>query len=108
VVKEITITERKNKDYVSFGQYNSFPQELIELYNNSSIHNTCVNAIVDGIIGEGLTADPEFVLDIANSTGESWNDLLKKVALDYKLYGGFSLEVIWSKGKNKSSRGIPH
>jgi hypothetical protein len=95
------ITERKNKDYVSFGQYNSFPQELIELYNNSSIHNTCVNAIVDGIIGEGLTADPEWVLDTANSTGESWNDLLKKVALDYKLYGGFSLEVIWSKGRTK-------
>ena len=95
------ITERKNKDYVSFGQYNSFPQELIELYNNSSIHNTCVNAIVDGIIGEGLTADPEWVLDTANSTGESWNDLLKKVAVDYKLYGGFSLEVIWSKGRTK-------
>jgi hypothetical protein len=95
------ITERKNKDYVSFGQYNSFPQELIELYNNSSIHNTCVNAIVDGIIGEGLTADPEWVLDTANSTGESWNDLLKKVALDYKLYGGFSLEVIWNKARTK-------
>lgn len=95
------ITERKNKDFVSFGQYNSFPQELIELYNNSSIHNTCVNAIVDGIIGEGLTANPEFVLDVANSTGESWNDLLKKVALDYKLYGGFSLEVIWNKGRTK-------
>ena len=95
------ITERKNKDYVSFGQYNSFPQELIELYNNSSIHNTCVNAIVDGIIGEGLTADPEFVLDIANSTKESWNDILKKVALDYKLYGGFSLEVIWNKARTK-------
>jgi hypothetical protein len=56
---------------------------------------------VDGIIGEGLTADPEFVLDIANSTGESWNDLLKKVALDYKLYGGFSLEVIWNKARTK-------
>jgi len=95
------ITERKNKDYVSFGQYNSFPQELIELYNNSSIHNTCVNAIVDGIIGEGLTADPEWVLDTANSTGESWNDLLKKVAVDYKLYGGFSLEVIWNKARTK-------
>jgi len=95
------ITEKKNKDFVSYGQYNSFPQELIDLYNNSSIHNTCVNAIVDGIIGEGLTADPEFVLDIANSTGESWNDILKKVAVDYKLYGGFSLEVIWNKARTK-------
>jgi len=89
------------KEYVKFGEYNAFPQDLIELYNNSSIHNTCVNAIVDGIVGEGLTADPEWVLDVANSTGESWNDLLKKVAQDYKLYGGFALEVIWNKARTK-------
>ena len=105
ITKEVngrtSITEKKNKEFVSFGQYNSFPQELIELYNNSSIHNTCVNAIVDGIVGEGLTANPEFVLDVANSTGESWNDLLKKVAVDYKLYGGFSLEIIWNKSRTK-------
>ena len=57
-----------------------FPNQLIELYNNSSIHNTCVNAIVDGIVGEGLVADPEFVLESANKDGETWNDLFKKVA----------------------------
>ena len=97
----VSITESKTKDYVKFGEYNDFPQELIELYNNSSIHNTCVNAIVDGIVGEGLTADPAWVLDIANSSGESWNDLLKKVAVDYKLYGGFGLEVIWNKTRTR-------
>lgn len=101
VNERTNITEKKNKEFVSFGKYNSFPQELIDLYNNSSIHNTCVNAIVDGIVGEGLTANPEFVLDIANSSGESWNDLLKKVAVDFKLYGGFSLEVIWNKSRTK-------
>ena len=66
----VDIYEKKTNEYVKFGQYNSFPNDLIELYNNSSIHNTCINAIVDGIVGEGLTADPEYVLDTAHSTSE--------------------------------------
>ena len=95
------LEDKKNSQYVKFGDYNSFPNDLIELYNNSSIHNTCINAIVDGIVGEGLTADPEWILDRANSTGETWNDVFKKVAQDYKLYGGFALEVIWNKSRTK-------
>ncbi len=97
----VNVKEEKGKNYVKFGEYNSFPNQLIELYNNSSIHNTCVNAIVDGIVGEGLVAEPEIVLDRANSDGETWNDIFKKVAQDYKLYGGFSLEVIWNKARTK-------
>ena len=97
----VNVTEEKGKDYVKFGEYNSFPNQLIELYNNSSIHNTCVNAIVDGIVGEGLIAEPEWVLDVANSDNESWNDIFKKVAQDYKLYGGFALEVIYNKARTK-------
>jgi len=95
------LEDKRGSEYVKFGDYNSFPNNLIELYNNSSIHNTCINAIVDGIVGEGLTADPEWVLDRINSSGESWNDVFKKVATDYKLYGGFSLEIIWNKSRTK-------
>ena len=97
----VNILEKKTDQYVKFGQYNSFPNDLIDLYNNSSIHNTCVNAIVDGIVGEGLTADPEYVLKRANTTDESWNDVFKKVAQDYKLYGGFAMEVIWNKSRTR-------
>ena len=95
----IYATEKKGDKYVKFGDRNGFPDQLIELYNNSSIHNTCVNAIVDGIVGEGLVAEPEYVLEKANNDNESWNDIFKKVAQDYKLYGGFSLEVIWNKAR---------
>ncbi len=97
----VNMLEKKTDQYVKFGQYNSFPNDLIDLYNNSSIHNTCVNAIVDGIVGEGLTADPEYVLNRANTTDESWNDVFKKVAQDYKLYGGFAMEVIWNKSRTR-------
>ena len=97
----VNMLEKKTDHYVKFGQYNSFPNDLIELYNNSSIHNTCVNAIVDGIVGEGLTANPEYVLNRANTSDESWNDVFKKVAQDYKLYGGFAIEVIWNKSRTR-------
>ncbi len=97
----INMIEKKTDQYVKFGQYNSFPNDLIELYNNSSIHNTCVNAIVDGIVGEGLTSEPEFVTDKANTTGESWNEIFKKIANDYKLFGGFALEIIWNKPRTR-------
>ena len=88
-------------EFVKYGDDNLFPQHLIDLFNNSSIHNTCINAIVDGIVGEGLTANASWTLDKANNDGESWNDIFKKVALDYKTFGGFSMEVIWSHDRKK-------
>ena len=94
--------EKSHKgEYIKYGEDNVFPQHLIDLFNNSSIHNTCIQAIVDGIFGEGLTANTSWVLDKANNDGESWNDIFKKVALDRKVFGGFALEVIWSMDRSK-------
>ena len=99
--KRISLIERKNQFYISFGADNGFPNKLIDLMNYSSIHGTCINATVDSIVGNGLTSDKPETLDFANLEGESWNDLLKKVAKDLKLFGGFALEVIWSKDRTK-------
>lgn len=89
-----------NKEFIKYGDDNAFPFHLIDLQNNSSIHNTCINAIVDGIIGEGLTANIEQSLERANPY-ESWNEVFKKVSRDYKLFGGFALEVVWSNDGTK-------
>ena len=95
--------EHLNKDLVKYGEYNTFPQHLVHLYNNSSIHATCVNAIVEAIQGDGLTCDIPSVLDKANFEGETWNDIFAKTALDYYLFGGFALEIIYSKDRQKIS-----
>ena len=95
-----TFEDDKGK-IVYYGQQNDFPSSIIELYNKSSINATCVNAIRDGIVGGGLTTENEEVLIRANRDGESWNDVFKKVALDRSLFGGFALEVIWSKDRTK-------
>ena len=76
--QRISLVERKNQFFISFGSDNGFPNKLIDLMNYSSIHGTCINATVDSIIGNGLTSDRPETLDFANLEGESWNDLLKK------------------------------
>ena len=86
-------------EFIRFGEDNLFPQNTIELYNRSSIHAAAVNAIVEGIIGKGLTANNEFYLEKANRKGETWNDIFAKITLDYKLHGSFALEIIWSRDR---------
>jgi len=86
---------------VYYGDSNEFPQYVIELFNKSSINGTAIIAKRDGIIGDGLTADNEDILEYANKEGESWNDIFKKVALDRALFGGFALEIIWTNDRTK-------
>ena len=93
--------EFKTEHFIKFGEYNDFPNQLISMYNNSSINNTCVNAVVEAIVGEGLTTENEEILDKANRENESWNDIYKKVSKDFKLFGGFAMEVIWSKDRKR-------
>ena len=40
------------------------------------------------------------ILKVANRDGESWNDIYNKVALDYKLFGGYALEIIYSRDRS--------
>jgi hypothetical protein len=93
--------ETLEKEVVKFGDYNDFPDYLVNLYNNSSIHETCINAIVEAVKGDGLVAEPSWVLDKANNENESWNDIYAKIAKDYYIFGGFALEVIYNKLRTK-------
>ena len=87
--------------YMKFGADNQYPEYLISLYNQSSTHASCINAIVQAVTGEGLITEDEDILKVANREGESWNDIFGKVALDYKLFGGYALEVIYSRDRSK-------
>jgi len=55
----LNYSEDKEGKYVKSGKDNLFPQHLIALYNDSSIHASAVNATVEAIIGGGLTANFE-------------------------------------------------
>lgn len=89
VIKEI-----RNKDYMYYGEDNLYPQRLIEMYDSSAIHHTCIQAIKDGIFGEGI----EYIGDeYINTDGETIDDIFEKITLDYSLYQGYALNVIWNR-----------
>ena len=88
------IREVNNKDYVFYGEQNLFPDTLIALYNSSAMHRTCIDAIKDGIFGEGIEMIGN---EYCNSKGETIDDVFEKLVLDYTIYQGYSLNVIWNK-----------
>jgi len=86
--------EIRNKNWVLFGLDNLYPQKLIELFQGSAIHHTAVDAKTAAIKGEGFEVYGNTEL---NRNGESLDELFAKVALDYVLFGGFALNVIWTR-----------
>jgi hypothetical protein len=79
----VEAVEKENRaGYIDYGHNNLFPQHLINLYQNSPIHNALVNSISYMIEGQG--------------TGTILDNALQGIAFDLKLQGAFVAEVIWS------------
>ena len=98
VIETPEIKEVRGKEYMFYGKKNLFPEALIKLYDTSAIHHTCIQAIKDGIFGEGIeNVGGEYV----NTKGETIDDIFEKIDLDYTLYQGFALNVIWNKGGDR-------
>ena len=88
------IKERADKDWVNYGEKNLYPDFLINLFNTSSMHHTCVVAKADATYGEGIK---NYGDEIVNSHGETMNEVFEKITIDYQMFGGYALNVIWSK-----------
>ena len=82
------------KGFVNYGADNMFPQYLVDLYYSSATHNALTTTIGMMIFGEGFDAS---TLD-GRVAFDQWNlnDELRKACLDFKIQGGFALEVNWS------------
>lgn len=84
--------EKKGKGWVEFGELNNYPKYLIDLYNESPKHGAIVKSKCTYIYGKGFEDS-----GIANSRGESWNNILKKCVNDDELFRGYYLQVIWNR-----------
>ena len=93
--EERSYRETANKmGFVNYGDDNLFPQYLVDLYHSSATHNALSTTIAMMIFGEGFdatTLDGRLAFDQWNL-----NDELRKACLDFKIQGGFALEVNWS------------
>jgi hypothetical protein len=95
-------------DWVYYGLNNLLPQYFIGLYDNCAIHKAVVTSKVNQIMGDGIVSlnNPMATINLINDT-ENVTEVLRKVALDYMLFGGYCLNIIWSKDR-KSIAEIYH
>lgn len=98
--------EVKGKDYIFYGEKNDYPNYLLRIYNNSAKHNAIVTGKVDYICGNGWGVKTEDEMEKAkvygmiqkvNTKEESLNELTNKLVTDLTIFGGYYLQVIWTK-----------
>ena len=95
------VAEIRGHSWVNYGLDNLYPQSAVTaLYLASAMNKTCITSKQIYTVGEGLkTKNPDFeyVLKRANYKDEGWNDVFARAALDYIIYGGYALNIIWSE-----------
>jgi hypothetical protein len=98
--------EVKGKEYIYYGERNDYPNYLLRIYNNSAKHNAIVTGKVDYICGNGWGVKTEDemekakvfgMIDKVNRKEESLNELTNKLVTDLTIFGGYYLQVIWTK-----------
>ena len=111
------VTEVRGKEWISYGDAtgewsNLYPQFLIDLYYSSSISAAIINATAEMISGKDIIIEDEedrdlearvklqHFLDRANSN-ETLHEVLVKASFDFKLQGGFALNIVWSKDRTQ-------
>lgn len=94
--------------WVWYGENNQMPQYLITRYNNCAIHKAVVTSKREQIMGDGVVSlnNPMATINLINKK-ENVYDVMKKCALDLVLFGGYALNVIWSRDR-KSIAEIYH
>jgi hypothetical protein len=94
--------------WVFYGMDNLLPQYFIDLYDNCAIHKAVVTSKVNQIMGDGVVSlnNPMASINFINPK-ENVSEVMKKVALDFMLFGGYALNIIWSKDR-KSIAEIYH
>lgn len=88
-----------NRNYVNWGKDNKYPSFLKNLYYNSATLGSIINGTVGYIIGNGVSMSENAAkwADSLNRRGDTIYDIVNSISLDYMLYKGFAIQVIYSK-----------
>jgi len=96
-----TITEERNKDWVSIGDNNDYYQSLIDAYMDSTTNNAVINGVVNQIYGKGLDATDSAKKPDQYAQMKSLvkpHDL-RNVCQDLKLLGEAAFQITYNGSK---------
>jgi len=85
---------KNNKEWIYWGSDNLWPSHSIDLYNYSSILRSSLNSVIDGVIGKDLLIDGQSAEFFMANSMESVYDVYKKVATDFIIHNGLTLNTL--------------
>jgi hypothetical protein len=104
--KRPEIIEDKRKEWVTWGDENSYFEYLMDRYKNSATNNSIINSIVRLMYGKGLGAKD------ANRKTEEYAQMMsifskvdvRQMCYDLKMFGKAAIQVHYSKDRKKVSK----
>ena len=94
--------EISGKDFIGFGENNQYPNYLFSLYSDCATLQSIINGTSDFICGNDAICNiPRFNVTV-NKQGDTINDILQRIAVDYLIFGGYSLQVLRDYNNNVS------
>jgi len=90
-----------SNDYVLWGRDNSVFQDLIDAYDKSVTNKRIIDGISAMIYGRGLSAldASKKPSDFAAMISLLKPEEIRKIIIDFKLHGKYSIQIIYSKDK---------
>ena len=85
----------KSEGFLTWGVDNKYPNYLFYLYEHSSQFSSIASTMKDYLLGDEVINHTNMAT--INRKGETFNDLLENIALDYIIYGGYAFQVIRNK-----------
>ena len=85
------------RDYISWGTKNDYPDYINELRRGAATLRSVINGCCDYIVGNGVQCNLPYESRAMNREGHTPGHIVRLLARDLMLYGGFCYEVIRSK-----------
>ena len=104
------VTKKNALGWVNWGIKNNYPNILLDLYNQSPTHRSAINFAVQSILGNGVDFEQMKLNgdEVVPNYSQTWDEVIKSLAMDYILYGSYAIQVIMNKdGKTYSFWHIP-
>lgn len=92
-------TSNGNGQYVAYGPNNDFPTLMKNCYRQSATLKSIIDGSVNYILGDEVVVNDSAAQfqEKVNRTGMTMRGLIANLALSLQTYGGFAIQVIYSK-----------
>ena len=111
-MRRFTYSDDIKQGIAYYGVYNDLPDRYLRLLDDSPSHYVATEGTVRFIQANGLTTTSGELPRLGsinndgtrtegiNTVQETWDELLEKIAWDFKILGGFAIEVIWNRDRS--------